>query len=157
MNRITFLALFVVVLVAGCATPSSPPQKTSLELQAIQARDFPTNKKTAFASVLSVFQDYGYIVNSAELETGFITAKSPKNATTSIWTGTTMKDTSATAFIEELKPGVTKIRLNFVESMENSKGAGIAFSEDTPIQDHAIYNNIFLKISEAIFIRSASE
>ena len=71
---------------------------------AIQSREFETNKKMAFASVMSVFQDLGYIVNSADLVTGFITAKSPiKNEGAMIYT-------QATAFVEELKKCTVRIR-----------------------------------------------
>ena len=64
-----------ITLCSGCVAPR--PQLTSLEIQSIQSREFETAKPTAFAAVLSVFQDLGYIVESADKETGFITAKSP--------------------------------------------------------------------------------
>ena len=69
----------------------------------------------------------------------------------------TMEDTSATAFIEELRPGKTKVRLNFVKSKEFSSSYGAKQKQDTPIEDSTVYNNAFVKIKEAIFIRSATE
>ena len=69
----------------------------------------------------------------------------------------TMKDTNATAFIEELRPGKTKVRLNFVKSEEFSSGYGAKQKQETPIEDSKVYNNAFVKIQEGIFIRSASE
>ncbi len=109
-----------------------------------------------FASVLSVFQDLGYIVKTSDLETGFITAKSPTQGGTTFG-NYTMKDTNATAFIEELRPGKTKVRLNFVETTEFSSGYGAKQRQDTPIEDSTVYNNAFVKIQEAIFIRTAIE
>ena len=53
------------------------PQLTPMELQAIQSKEFQTSKETLFASAMSVFQDLGYTINSAEMQTGFITANSP--------------------------------------------------------------------------------
>jgi hypothetical protein len=154
MHRYKIICLLMMICMLGCYTKR--PQKTSLELQAIQAREFETTKKIAFASVLSVFQDLGYVVSSAELETGFITAKSPTEGGFQLFVGNVMKDTKATAFIEELQPGKTKIRLNFVDSKETSSGYGMKSSNDNPIEDPLIYQNAFSKIQEAIFIRSST-
>ena len=156
MRKIIISAIAAILLLGGCVTPHKPT-KTSLELQALQAREFDTKKKVAFASVLSVFQDLGYIIKSSDLETGFITAKSPTQGGFKLFVGHTMKDTNATAFIEELRPGKTKVRLNFVKSMESSSGYGAKQKQETPIEDSTVYNNAFVKIQEAIFIRSATE
>ena len=63
-----------VLFMTGCAMNEAPQTKTSLEIQAYQSKQFDVDKKTAFNSAMSVFQDLGYIVNSANLDTGFITA-----------------------------------------------------------------------------------
>ena len=76
MKKIITIGL-IAVLVAGCAPQPAKPQKTSLEIQAIQARTFDADKKITFNSVMSVLQDLGYIIGSASFETGFITAVSP--------------------------------------------------------------------------------
>lgn len=52
-------ALSIVFLLAGCAPNNYKPTKTSLELQAFQTKEFETQKKAAFASTMSVFQDLG--------------------------------------------------------------------------------------------------
>ena len=119
----------VVIALLGCRAAQTPElKKTSLELLAIQSREFETNKKIAFASVLSVFQDLGYIVNSADLGTGFITAKSP------IQNDGYMKWTQATAFVEELKKGTVRIRLNFLETTEYVSKKGKRDAWDTAIE-----------------------
>ena len=152
MRRFGLFAIFFLLLsILSCVAVK--PQKTSLELQAIQAREFETNKKTAFASVLSVFQDLGYVINSAEFETGFITAQSPTKSGFVPFVGNVIKQTKATAFIEELMPGKAKVRLNFVESQETSSGYGMKSSNDKPVEDSQIYQNAFTKIREYIFIR----
>jgi hypothetical protein len=145
--------IVIAMLLSSCAPTKYIPTKTSLELQAIQAKEFNTNKTTAFASVLSVFQDLGYMVTSSEIQTGYITAKSPTQNEVGL-TASIMKDTKATAFIEELVPGKTKIRLNFVSSEEWSSGYGNKMLQDNPIEDDAVYNNAFNKIQEAIFLRT---
>jgi len=146
-------ALFLLTAAFGCVMPPAKPQLSSLQLQVIQSRDFETSKKLAFASVMSVFQYLGYIIESANLDTGFITAKSP---TRSIYEfrGVAMRCTRATAFIEELKPDLSKVRLNFVDSVETSSQQGARNVNDTAVENPQIYQNAFTKIQEAIFIRT---
>ena len=137
---------------SGCAIQ---PQslKSPLELQAIQSKEFQANKKIAFASTLSVFQDLGYIVNSANFETGLITAKSPTQQSVIIFVGQVMRDMKATAFIEESVPGKTKVRLNFVKTTQTSSGYGMRGEHDYPIEDASIYQDVFTKIQQGIFVR----
>ncbi len=52
------MILFFAFIV-GCATT---PQKSSLEIQVMQKKEFETSRKNAFASVSSVFQDLGYVI-----------------------------------------------------------------------------------------------
>lgn len=153
MKKILAFPLVVSLLLAGgCAvTPQSP--KSALELQAIQAKEFETNKKTAFASTLSVFQDLGYVVGNANLDTGLINAKSPTQQSFVPFVGQVMKDVKATAFVEELVPGRTKIRLNFVNSTQSSSGYGMRGERDQPIEDPQMYQDVFVKVQQAIFIR----
>jgi outer membrane cobalamin receptor len=152
------------ILTGGCAMNDAPQNKTSLEIQAYQSRSFEVDKKTAFNSAMSVFQDLGYIVNSANLDTGFITAESPtkgakgSEAFLSFLAGMRVEGrTAVTAFIEELSPKSAKIRLNFVERKKSSGDYGQQANRDDPIQDPKIYQSAFDKISDAIFIRSAQK
>jgi len=156
MNKLCKISivLFVIILINSCIPVK--PQKTSLELQAIQSREFETSKKTAFASVLSVFQDLGYIIGSADLETGFISAKSPTKKSNAMFNLINiMKDTKATAFIEERQQNITKVRLNFVNSTEKSRRSGQGSRNEVPIEDAQTYQNAFSKIQEGIFIRES--
>lgn len=153
MNKI-FVALSAAFLLAGCVPNNYKPTKTSLELQAFQSKEFEAQKKIAFASTMSVFQDLGYTITSTDLETGYIAAKSPTQNEVGFGK-MIMKDTKSTAFIEELRPGITKIRLSFVNTEEWSGAYGGKLVQDHPIEDPTVYNNAFTKIQEAIFIRSA--
>lgn len=125
-------------------------KKSSIELLAMKSREFASNKKVAFASVLSVMQDLSYIINSADIETGFITAKSP-TTTTRRPSGSIMNYTTSTAFVEELRPETTRIRLNFLETYEYTFYKN---RYDYPVEDPAVYQNVFTKIQESIFLRS---
>jgi len=162
------ISMCVVVVfsafLGGCVS-NPKPQKTSLEIQAIQARNFDTDKKVAFNSVMSVFQDLGYIIGSASLETGFITAESPNKQDSSggailaaVFSNVrTEQKTAVTASVEELRAGASRVRLNFVTKEKRSGLYGQNASDDTPIEDPAIYQNAFDKIGEAIFIRQGTK
>ena len=159
------IAMIGVLGLAGCAAPKKEAQKTSLEIQAIQSKDFETPKKIAFNSVMSVLQDLGYIIGSASLETGFISAKSPSKqddsgqaAFAAAFAGIrTELTTAVTASVEEIRPNYTKIRLNFVTQKRRSSAYGQNASDDEPILDPKIYQNAFDRIGEAVFIRSSSK
>lgn len=146
------------VALVGCATTKVAP--TSLELQSFQSKEFETAKTIAFGSTLSVFQDLGYIVSSADRETGFITAASPAGNKTGFFEAlggvTSSGQTKATAFVEEIRPGFTSIRLNFVDTKKSSSIYGQSADQDKPIIDPKVYQAAFGKIEDAIFIRSAS-
>ncbi|WP_271273742.1 hypothetical protein [Aliamphritea hakodatensis] len=113
--------------------------------------------KTAFASTLSVFQDLGYTVQSASLDTGFITAKSPTNQSYSLFIGKEMQEVRATAFIEPIAEERSRIRLSFVDNVQTSSDYGMQGESETPIEDPVFYQEAFKKIQKAIFVRTNLE
>lgn len=147
------------VSIAGCGGQPTAPSPTSLEIQAFQKKEFETTKDIAFGSVLSVFQDLGYIIDSANKDTGFITAASAATGKTDwILTGNRYNtQTKATAFAEELRPGIVSVRLNFVVANTTSRLYGQTYQNDKPIHDPQVYQSAFEKIEDAIFIRSGAE
>jgi hypothetical protein len=153
MKHIATLALIASIGLTGCVTQPIQ-QKSALELQSIQVKEFETSHKVAFTSVLSVFQDLGYVVNSASIETGLITAKSPTKQDFVPFVGQRMKDEKANAFVEQISPNRTKVRLSFVKSEQTSSGYGMRGERDTPVQDPTPYQNAFTKIQQSIFVRS---
>jgi len=155
------LILVLGLALAGCAGHKKVTL-TPLEIQALQQRDFEADKAIVFASIVSVFQDLGYIIEGANLETGFITAVSATKDTTSginkLWLGAKQQsDTKATAFVEGQGGNLTHVRLNFVVKNMESSWYGRETREDTPIVDAQVYQNAFERIEEAIFIRSGSK
>lgn len=153
------IAMAVVFGLSGCVTQPQV-QKSSLDIQAIQAKSFEADKATTFRSVLSVLQDLGYVVGSASLETGFISAESPIKQDTSgsaafaaILGGVrTEGKTAVTASVEEFNKS-TRVRLNFVDKKSRSGAYGQRAADERAIEDPKIYENAFEKIGEAIFIR----
>ena len=79
MKRYTILLANLVLGSFLCGCQTGGPEKSSLELQAFQKREFNTSKQTAFASAVSVFQDLGYTIRAADVQTGLIQAQSPKS------------------------------------------------------------------------------
>lgn len=153
MNKLIIITLLGFTLLTGCAQqPVST--KSPLELQAIQAKEFETTKKVAFAAALSVLQDLGYIVEQADLDTGLITAKSPTKQGFVVFVGQVMKTVKTSVFVEEIVPGKTKIRANFVNSQKSSSGYGMQGEKETPIETPDTYQDFFTKVQQGIFIRS---
>ena len=144
----------------GCATPQKAAE-TPLQLQSFQAHEFETTKTIAFGSILSVFQDLGYIVGSADRETGFITATSPAGTKASFWDAMggiqTSAQVKATAFVEELRPGFVNVRLNFVDATKKSGIYGQQRDIDKPILDPKVYEKAFARVGDAIFIRTGTK
>ena len=147
MVRFGLISLVIGCVLTACATT---PQMTPMEIQEMQTRDFEGGKKIVFNAVVSVFQDLGYVVNQADLETGIITAE-----------GTTQTDFGmalfgvnkneqavASAFVEELGQE-TRVRLNFVIRTRT----GIAGRDDRAVLDHEVYQSAFERIEQAVFIR----
>lgn len=152
-NFFIIISLFTIF---GCGPKRST--MSPLELQSIQSKHFENGKSLVFRSVVSVFQDLGYIVESADHETGFITAKSATKSDTNFFQAlggySSTQTTKATAFVEELRPKYTKVRLNFVQISKGSSAYGQQNQNDEPILDPKIYQNAFNKIDDAIFIRT---
>ena len=165
-NRTMLVALALgLVFLAGCTPPG--PVLTPLEIQSLQTREFEHDKAVVFASTMSVFQDLGYIVNSADLDTGLITTESPASSDRAtfparftifsdlmIWSDvTSVVQTKATAFIERIGSR-SRVRLNFVITRQASSEHGQTSRQDTPILDAVVYQNAFERIENAIFVRA---
>lgn len=65
--------------------------------------------------------------------------------------------TKAMAFVEEIRPGFTTVRLNFVSTKKSSSAYGREAQRDTPILDPAPYQIAFDKIEDAIFVWSGTK
>ena len=150
--------LLMIVFLTGCETTKAPVM-TPLEIRSIQTRSFESDYNVTFRSVIAVFQDLGYTIQSAELKTGFIQADGAANSNEAlkILVGATQTtQTKATAFIEEIGNKVN-VRLSFVKSVESSTMYGANDRSETQILDVGIYQNAFERIENAIFVRSSTE
>lgn len=154
ITNVVFAVLASIVL-SGCMTTPKPTM-TPLEIQSLQSREYETTKEIVFPSVISVFQDIGYTISNADMQTGLISAESAADSdfASKFWLGVTnVSQTKATAFVEQIGDK-TRARLNFVETKKTSSGWGQSDQQDTPLLDAQLYQNAFEKIENAIFIRS---
>jgi len=133
---------------------------SGLALQQLQTKEYEATYDVTFRSTMSVLQDAGYILENADITTGFITGKAPANSKTTynLWTGLGKNNstTRVSSTIEKIGEDYSKVRLNFVSIDENSNLYGDA-RVDTPIEDPQIYQNVFEKIGETIFIKMSTQ
>ena len=142
----------------GCELLAPKPVLLPLEIQALQMREYEQPRDIIFNSVVSVFQDLGYIIRSADRHTGLVSAESParNNAFAALLAGlTSVQQTNVTAFIETVGK-YTRVRLNFVNSVKTSSSYGQTDRKDTPLLDAETYRNAFERIENAIFVRSGN-
>lgn len=157
MNKLLLPSL-IVCLFTGCETTNTPTL-TPLEIRNIQSRNFEADYNIVFRSVVAVFQDLGYTIKSADVETGFIQADgaADSNEALKFWTGmTSTSQTKASAFVEKIGKK-TSARLSFVKSVEASTAYGANSRNEKPILDTQIYQNAFERVENAIFVRTSSE
>ena len=161
LNRVT-LAFGVAFLLTACGTTYTvkPPTLQPAALQEMQTREFEAGVTTVFASLLTILQDGGYIVEQADRETGFLTAKSTTDSGMSynLFWGFQKEsgETRLTATIQPVGEDYTRVRLNFV-LIEMESGIYGDARVDTPVEDQEIYSNVFAKLDEAIFVQQAIE
>ena len=155
MQKLTLVIILFCFALTSCANrPSS--NMTPLQIQSIQSREYEHSKDIVFPSVMSVFQDLGYMVASADKDTGLITADSAASSSgvsKLLFDVSLVSQTRATAFIEEIG-GKTRVRLNFVRTQKESSARGQSDRQDEPIMDPNIYQNAFERVENAIFIRA---
>ncbi len=143
------------------ADAKKAPQLTPMELQALQSKEFETTKENLFNAVMTVVQDSGYQVQSADLQTGFVTAVSGAEQKTSFFEALGGSRSSAltkmTAFTQSLPNGMARVRLNFLVTKTTSSLYGQNNRNDKPILDGSVYANAWDKIDEALFVMGAME
>jgi hypothetical protein len=158
--------LFAITAIAslwGCEALNMKSEPLPMQVQAYQTREFETDKTLAMSSVISVFQDLGYIIQSADKDVGFITATSPTRGQQrgflqlllSQGALSSTSQTRATAVLEEMRPGFTNVRLNFVVNSRSSGKDGVS-ERDEAVTNAEPYQVAFDKIEDAIFTRARS-
>jgi len=75
---LTFLRVFMLIIIAGCATPPMEHildlSSNQIKLRSIQTRSFDTSdKEKMMRSVMATLQDLEFVVNKADDELGIVT------------------------------------------------------------------------------------
>lgn len=158
MKKAIFAAFAVSLLTAPAV--AKKVQMSSLEMQQMQSKDYEAPKGLVFSSVMTVLQDAGYRINSADKDTGLITGTA-STASKMTWMpfvgfGKGKKTPVVSAFIEEMGPNTTHVRLNFVMSKMSSNQFG-SNQDEEPILDAAVYTDAFEKVAQALFVRQAMQ
>ncbi|MDC0071197.1 hypothetical protein OAJ38_04435 [Rhodobiaceae bacterium] len=156
VKRLSLLTM--TIFLCSCASTSNLPTMTPMEIQSLQTREYEENKEIVFRSVVSVFQDIGYIISQADLNSGLITATGAADSdwASKFWLGVTkVTQTKATAFIERIGD-FTRVRVNFVTSRTEDSIYGQSDRSDEIILDIKAYESAFEKIEQSIFVRSAT-
>jgi hypothetical protein len=158
MKRGAILIASLIAITLGTPACARKVEMTPMELQALQSHEYKTTKDQVFASIVSVFQDLGYQVAQADMNSGFISAESANKNKTSFMDALARQSgsgsTKATAFIEQMPSGMTRVRLNFLNTKTTSGlyGGG---KQDKPVLDQQTYLTAFNRIDEALFERGA--
>lgn len=138
---------------------SKQPEVSGLELQQIQTRDFEAPKDMVFASVMSVLQDSGYRIQSADLETGLITGvgSAKGKITYNLFWGFGKKKKSpvASVFIEKIGPEYTRVRISFVVATVKATVYSSQPADEDPVTDAAVYAQAFEQVEQAVFLRQS--
>jgi len=142
-----YLTILSLLLLTGCATT----QLTSLQMREMQCRDLEGSFEHAYKATLQVLQDYGYIIENSDYQSGVIqggTATKRDN-----WWSGLMVSSKATATIEQFKENLVKERITLVDKTKSSSQYG-THENSTIIEDPTIYQKMYNDIQKEIFVRT---
>jgi hypothetical protein len=158
MRKLIFTAALASFVLASPATARKKEEIGGLALQQMQARDYEVGKSVSFPAVMTVLQDSGYRIASADRDTGLITASASTNSKMSynlfVGFGRSKKTPVVSVFVEDRGVG-SRVRLNFVMAKTKSSLYGMSSSDEEPITDPLVYQNAFEKVEKEIFVRQS--
>lgn len=141
MKRIPWL-FAILVIFAGCATTLSP-----LEKRAIEGKDLEGSFTDAYKATLQVFQDYGYIIQGSDYQSGVIHGAT---ATKQVWFR--MESYEITATVEQFGPSTVKERISLVKKLKASSQYGTQENSQA-IDDPALFQKLYDDIQKEMFVR----
>jgi hypothetical protein len=155
MKAKTFYILLVAAFsLADSAFAARQPNLSPLQIQEMQSRQFEVEYEVLFSSVVSVLQDSGYRIDSADRYSGFIRGTAPSKTRLGFFVD--KKDTSiVSVFVEKIATKMQNVRLNFVLTSERNYGLGTVSKDEIPVLDRQVYADAFERISKAAFLRSS--
>lgn len=158
MRQLVLIATLSALVATSSASARKREEISGLALQQIQARDYEAPKSLSFPAVMTVLQDAGYRIATADRDTGLITGAASTNSKMhySLFGGfgRSKKTPMVSVFVEDRGPG-SRVRLNFVLAKTKSSIYGMSSSDEEPITDTVIYQDAFEKIEKEIFVRQS--
>jgi hypothetical protein len=139
------LLCVVASFICGCSTIAFAPEQLPLKLQSYQAQEFEGDKDTLFKAIVTVLQDLGCIIESADAATGYATGRAPGNVGGILAAGVV----KYTVFIMDEGGKRSRIRITAVVSSSSALGAN-----ETAVVNPAFYERVFARIRESIFLRN---
>jgi hypothetical protein len=135
------------MLLGGCAVApprGAPVDPVPLKLQAYQAQAFDASKEAVFNATVSVLQDMGCSIDSAEIRTGYISAQTPI-VLRGKWVKS-MNSAKVTAFVVQTRENKSRVRLTFV-GRNTARGK----TEEQLNENPGLYEQMFVRVREAVF------
>ncbi len=160
-NRFFILIILISIFIFGCATATTTPPKTQLEIREFQTRNYAVkDSKMVMKSVLNVLQDDGYIVKNANVELGLLTATKEIDVESkgeafvaTLFAGAQARWKKNTIIECSVNVGEygnqTRVRVNFQKKTMDNKGAVLDVKS---IEDAKFYQEFFAKVDKGIFI-----
>lgn len=166
----------VVIFSAGANAQQNTQTKSASEIQAIQTRTYSKPYKDVFRTVISVLQDNKYKVSFSDMNTGLVTASGTPQMSENMNKGVAyipfvggllsmareekseMWTVSGT--VEEMKKNTVKVRLVITaDSSTNNivSSASDASKSDDLTANPQVYQDLFAKIDQALFLRDATK
>ena len=162
MKKVCSLLIIILLSISGCATTGVTPQKTQLQIREFQTRTYETNDvKMVMKALLNVLQDDGFIVKSAVVELGLLSAIKEVDIESKgerFWAGffagiharwKKNKIIEVTANVSEFGTR-TRVRANFQAKVLDNKGGILEVKQ---IENEKYYQEFFSKVDKGIFIQ----
>ena len=150
------MAICLSLSLAGCSINSIygevDPELSSVEMQALQTREFEATEDQVFSAIIATFQDCGYIVSSADRSTGLVLGKTT-SATKMYFDFNTVEYDKASAFVEKVAEGRVKVRVSIVRYMLMSYATGRKGEKESVRTKPEYYQKIFDKITQSLFLK----
>lgn len=143
-------------LVNAVVEGGNAPGLSTEQLRTLQTREFSTTKAAGFASVMTTLLDAGFRVQTADLDSGLITASASTTGRLRLDTGGLgrLNETPlASIFVEDRGDGIVRVRAAF--SMGRSASGALASTGERAVTDPQPYATFFDRLTLEIAQRPA--
>ena len=174
-----FKLILIAVISAGSVSVNAQQNtqdKSASEIQSIQTRTYDKPYKDVFRAVVSVLQDNKYKVSQSDFNSGLITASGTPQVSEnmnkavgfipfvggllSMAREQKIETWYVSGTIEDLKKDMTKVRLVITADSSTSNivsSAADASKSDDMTSNPQVYQDLFAKIDQALFLRGATK